>query len=217
MLNKKYDNLLFDLDGTLTESHTGIINSIEYALSKFGLTNLSHELLMTFIGPPLTHCFKKHFGFDESRAQKALAFYRDYFDRQGMYENRVYEDVEETLRQLKDRGHRLFVATSKPETAAVAILKHFGLYKYFDYVAGATLDSSRCQKPDVIKYALETNSITDLSSTVMIGDRVYDVEGAKQNGIQCVGVLYGYGNREELEAAGAICLAQKPSDLLNLL
>ncbi len=212
----KYDNLLFDLDGTLTESHTGIFNSIKYALSKFGLTDLSHELLMTFIGPPLTDCFKKHFSFTESQAQEALAYYRDYFDRKGMFENRVYDGVTETLKELKGRGCKLFVATSKPETAAIAILKHFGIYKYFDYVAGATLDSSRCRKPDVIKYALETNSVTDLTRTIMIGDRIYDVNGAKENGLDCIGVLYGYGSRQELETAGAMCLAERPTDLLKL-
>ena len=146
-----------------------------------------------------------------------LQYYREYFKPYGLYENTVYEGIKELLSELKKQGKKLVLATSKPEPFAIEILKHFELDKYFDFVAGATMDEKRVRKADVIAYALESCRITELSATIMVGDREHDVMGAKEVGLECVGVLYGYGDLEELKNAGATYIAKKPRDILKIL
>lgn len=209
------DSVLFDLDGTLTDPFEGITNSVAYALNKFGIDVSDRRSLTPFIGPPLRESFSVFYGFSKKDAEKAVSYYREYYAETGIFENTVYDGIKDVLAELKARGKKLVVATSKPEIFAKRILEHFSL-GYFDFVAGATLDSARVTKSDVISYALREGGINDRSRTVMVGDRKHDVYGAKQNGIRCIGVLYGYGNKEELIQAGADYLIAEPSDILSV-
>ncbi len=199
-LNK--DVLLFDLDGTLTDSALGIINCIKYSKDVLGLPEPDCEYTV-FVGPPLYDTYTEHFGCDHDLAWKAIEAYRVRYNDIGWKENYVYDGVEEMLKVLKEKGKILLVATSKPEAAAKRILEYFGLAKYFDYIGGADYEGKLATKADVINYVFETMSITDRSNTIMIGDRYHDVNGAKAMGIECIGVTYGYGDRAELEGAGA--------------
>ena len=210
-----YNTVLFDLDGTLTDSAPGIINSVIYALKKMGIEETDREKLHAFIGPPLMESFAKYYGFDHETCLTALVNYREYFSVDGKFENDVYEGIPEVLEELKAQGKRLIVATSKPELFARQIIEHFDLDKYFDFVGGASMDETRNTKPEVIKYALSECGITDLDDVVMIGDRHHDVEGAAEFGIKTVGVLFGYGSLDELKDAGAAYIAETPADILK--
>lgn len=214
-----YNTILFDLDGTLTDPGIGITNSVAYALSKWNIEVTDRSELYKFIGPPLLDSFAGYYGFFEEDCQKALTYYREYFRSKGIYENEVYPGVVEMLETLKNSGKKIILATSKPEEFAIIILKHFDLYKYFDFVAGATMDESRNKKGDVIKYALESCGIdkTDLKDVIMVGDRKHDVHGATENDLDCIGVLFGYGDREELETAGAKYIAEQIADILKFI
>lgn len=212
-----YDHILFDLDGTLTDPGEGITNSVAYALEKWHIQEPDRTKLYRFIGPPLDESFMKYYGFSWAQAQRAVEYYREYFQDRGIFENEVYEGIEELLQKLKAAGKQIILATSKPEEYAKRILIHFGLNRYFDFVAGATMDGKRQKKADVIFYALANCGITDLARVVMIGDREHDVLGARQAGVDSIGVLYGYGDRQELEAAGATCIADTVAGILPLL
>jgi len=212
-----YKYILFDLDGTLTNPGLGITNSVMYALKKFDIKVKDRASLYKFIGPPLLDSFEQYYGFTKSQSELALKYYREYFKPQGLYENEVYTGIEHLLTELKARKMTLILATSKPEEFAIEILKHFDLYKYFDFVAGATMDEKRVKKADVIAYALESCNISDLSSVIMIGDRKHDVLGAKQVRVNSIGVLYGYGDYEELKNAGATYIAENTEDILKII
>lgn len=207
--------VLFDLDGTLTDPADGITRSVQHALAAFGLTAPREELL-DFIGPPLADSFIRRFGFTEVQAAEAIRLYREYFSVQGIYENQVYPGIPELLKKLRAAGKRLFLATSKPEIFARKILVHFGLEDAFEFAGGSTLDSSRVRKGDVIRYVLEEAGI-DAADAVMVGDREHDVLGAAEVGIPCVGVLYGYGSRQELQEASAAAVVVNPLQLERLL
>lgn len=212
-----FDTVLFDLDGTLTDPLEGISNSIIYALKKFGITAPDKPLLKKFIGPPLTESFSEYCGLNHSDALHAVDYYREYFSVAGIFENKPYEGVCELLSGLKERGYTAIVATSKPEQFAKAIVQHFGLEQYFKEICGATMDQSRTQKADVIAYALKKCEIKekDKKRAVMVGDRKHDIIGAKTNGLSSIGVLYGYGSKEELLEAGANYIANSPVDILH--
>ena len=210
-----YKYILFDLDGTLTNPELGITNCVMYALEKFGIKENDRKKLHPFIGPPLTYSFHNFYGLSEEESKQAVAFYRERFSVKGLYENDVYVGVPEMLQNLKEQGKKLIIATSKPEEYTIKILKYFELYKYFDFVAGATMDGSRGEKSEIITYALEISSIEDKSQTVMIGDRKYDILGAKENGLDSIGVLYGFGDYEELTNAGATYIAETVEDILG--
>ena len=212
-----YDIIIFDLDGTLTDPGVGITNSVMYALKKFGIEVTDRTELYKFIGPPLKDGFMNFYGFSENDALKAVDYYREYFRDTGIFENRVYDGVETLLNQIKSRGKKIILATSKPEEFAIRILKHFNLYDYFDFVGGATFDGSRGEKQDVMAYALKTFNVTDVSRAVMIGDRKFDIEGANYFKMDSIGVTYGYGSKEELESEGATYIVDSPSDILELL
>lgn len=212
-----YQYILFDLDGTLTDPGLGITNAVMYALKKFNIEVEDRASLYKFIGPPLLDSFEKFYGLSKEESQQALTYYREYFKPYGLYENTVYDGIEELLATLKERGYKLLLATSKPEPFALEILRHFELDKYFDFVAGATMDEKRVMKADVIRYALESFGITELSNVMMVGDREHDVLGAKEVGLSCIGVLYGYGSEEELSNAGATYLAKHPGEILETL
>lgn len=211
-----FDTVLFDLDGTLTDPFEGITNSIVYALKKFGIEVADKRTLIDFIGPPLLESFSSRYGFAEDMAQKAVEYYREYFSQKGIFENRVYSGVEDMLKALKFRGVRILLATSKPQPFAERILAHFKLSEYFDFVAGASFGKERSQKADVIAYAIESGKV-NVESAVMVGDRKHDVLGAKANGLKSIGVLYGYGSRDELLKSGADFLANEPADILKLI
>lgn len=210
-----YQYILFDLDGTLTDPGLGITNSVMYALKKFNIEVDERASLYKFIGPPLQGSFQNFYGFSEEESALAVEYYREYFRDRGLYENEVYEGIPELLSDLKKQGKKLILATSKPEEFAKEILRYFDLAKYFDFVAGATMDSTRVKKADVIAHALNQCHITDVSVAIMIGDREHDILGAKQVGMDAIGVLYGYGNLEELKVAGADDIVSKPCDIAN--
>lgn len=197
----KYKYVLFDLDGTLTDSKEGITKSVQYALKKYGITVENLDSLEVFIGPPLKDSFMEYYNFDAEKAVKAIGYYREYFEEKGLYENKVYDNVEDLLVSLKKLGLKLIIATSKPTVFSETILKNFNLDKYFDAIVGSNLDGTRSKKGQVIEYALENCNITNLEEVVMVGDRKHDVIGAKGNNIDCIGVRYGYGSPEELKSA----------------
>ncbi len=210
-----YQYLLFDLDGTLTDPGLGITNSVMYALHKFNIDVSDRSKLYPFIGPPLKESFRSFYGFSDEQCERAVQYYREYFKKSGMYENKVYDGIHDLLTRLKTNGKTLIVATSKPEVFAFEILRHFDLYKYFDFAAGATMNDVRNQKADIIRYALGSCGITAKSSAIMIGDRKHDIIGAKENGLDSVGILYGYGTYDELKNAGATFIAAEPADIWN--
>ena len=194
-----YHTILFDLDGTLTDSGPGITNSVAYALKKWNIEEKDINVLRKFVGPPLDASFAKYYGFSKEKCVQAIQYYREYYLTKGIYENQVYDGMEELLKWLRDTGRRAIVATSKPEPSAIHVLEYFHMDSYFDIIAGATMDGSRVEKSDVIRYALDRAGIRDLSGVVLVGDRENDIQGAKANGLDSIGVLYGYGSRGELE------------------
>lgn len=210
-----YNTILFDLDGTLTDPGIGITNSVAYALNKFGISVADKTELYKFIGPPLKDSFMKYYGFNQSKALLAVDYYREYFRDKGIFENKVYDGVQKLLSDIKNSGRKIALATSKPELFAKQILDYFNLTEYFDFVGGATMDSSRNTKGDVINYTLQNLKIKDLSTVVMVGDREHDIIGAKQAGIDSIGVLFGYGDRKELENAGAVYIAKTVKEIIN--
>lgn len=214
-MGKSYRYCLFDLDGTLIDSSLGITNSVIYALKKFGIQESDRTALYRFIGPPLTDSFREFYGFSEEMCQDAVRYYREYYKQKGIYENQVYEGMEDLLAKIRERNREMIVATSKPEVFAREIIRYFHLAPYFSYVAGMELDGRRGTKAEVIDYALRESGIVCKSEVLMIGDRRHDVEGAHQARIDCLGVLYGFGSREELEKAGADEIAVSVSDILR--
>jgi len=209
--------IFFDLDGTLTDPGLGITKSVAYALKYWNIEVAELERLYPFIGPPLMESFQKFYGFTPAQSEEALYKYREYFGVTGLFENEVYPGIPELLQSLKDKGHILSLATSKPEEYSVRILERFDLLKYFDFVAGATMDEKRVRKDEIIAYALEHFDIKDKNYVIMIGDREHDILGAKANGLKSIGVLYGYGNLEELQSAGADRIAEDVAGLQKLL
>ena len=214
---RNYDVILFDLDGTLTDSAPGILNSVRYACRKLGLEIPSEATLRKFLGPPLIDSFRTLAGLSDAEADHAVSAFREYFPTKGIFENEVYDGVPALLVDLKAAGKTVIIATSKPEDFAKRIMAHFDLAQYCDFVCGATMDETRTDKAEVIAYALETAGITDKSRVVMVGDREHDVVGAKKNGLPCIGAVYGYGSAEELTAAGAAALADTVDELHKLL
>lgn len=212
-----YNVILFDLDGTLTDPGAGITNSVAYALKKWNIEVTDRSTLYKFIGPPLQESFAVYYGLSEEDSWKSVEYFREYFREKGIFENEVYPGIEELLKSLKAAGKTVIVATSKPQDFAVQILEHFQLDQYFDVIAGASMDETRVKKAEIIEDGLAAAGITDLSSVVMIGDREHDVFGAKQMGVDSIGVLFGYGSREELTAAGATYIAETVEDILKLL
>lgn len=213
----RFDTILFDLDGTLTDPALGITNSVMYSLEKFGIPVPDRTKLYPFIGPPLLDSYMERFGMTKEEAEQAIAYYREYFKEKGLFENTPYPGISEMLAALKAAGKRLYLATSKPIVFAERILEHFSLAPYFNGAVGATLDGKLSEKEDVIAEALRRYQITDLSHTAMVGDRKFDILGAKKNHLISVGVLFGYGSHEELTEAGADHLAETVDDLRNIL
>lgn len=206
--------ILFDLDGTLTDSGEGIINCAIMALEHYGCPIPSREEMRTFVGPPLHESFIRH-GIPAEKAEEAIEIYRSRYIPIGAYENTPYPGVRELLEKLKAQGHTLYVATSKPETTSVKILEHFDLAKYFDRICGASMDTSRSSKEAVIAYLLELSGRD--SDIVMVGDTKFDVIGAAAHGIPAIGVSWGYGKVEDMVSAGAAAIAYSMDELFALL
>lgn len=205
--------LLFDLDGTLTDPALGITRSAQFALRRFGIDEPDLTRLHRFIGPPLLDSFRDFYGMTAEQAREALAAYREYYAVTGIYENEVYPGIPELLRDARRAGYRVIMATSKPEMYACRLMQHFGLTEHFTCIAGADMAEKRADKAAVIRHVMEREGLTDPAEAVMIGDRRFDVEGGRSLGMRTVGVLYGYGDREELTAAGADAIAATVDDL----
>lgn len=209
-------NLLFDLDGTLTEPKTGITRCIQYALTGMGCAAPDEADLVHFIGPPLSQTFGHLLATtDERTINRAVMLYRERFTEVGMYENEVYAGMADTLATLVAEGHWLYLATSKPHIFATKILHHFGLAHYFQAIHGAELDGTRQDKADLIAHILHTETLS-AAETAMIGDRKHDILGALANGVTTIGVLWGYGSAAELTEANATYLAADQSALLRI-
>lgn len=214
-----FDVVLFDLDGTLTDPKQGITSCVQYALADIGIDEPDLDNLEDFIGPPLKEHFMERYSLDETTAKACVDKYRERYNPIGVYENKMYEGIDKVLETLKERGIKLAVASSKPTMLVNVVLEHFGLMKYFDVVAGSELDGTRTRKSDVIRYAFELLDEKGLSHErpIMVGDRKHDVIGAREAGIPCMAVAYGYGSMEELAAEHPDFIAKKVSDIADII
>ncbi|MGE6399969.1 MULTISPECIES: HAD family hydrolase [Bacillus cereus group] len=208
-----YTTFLFDLDGTLTDPKEGIINSVLYALEKIGIEEVNISELDSFIGPPIQQSFVDRYNMNEIEVERAVFYFREYLKQSGLLENKVYDGIGALLQELKDDGNRLFVATSKPTVFAEQVIEHFQLTSFFEEIVGSNLDGTRIKKEEIIAHILQTNEELQKEEMVMIGDRKHDVIGANSNGIASIGVLYGYGNENELSDAGAIHIVKDVEEL----
>lgn len=213
-----YTHIFFDLDGTITDPKEGITNSVAYALAAFGIRE-DPDRLTPFIGPPLTDSFMEFYHFDLPTAQKAVEKYREYFSKTGIFENRVFPGTLPLLARLKEAGKTVCLATSKPEVFARQILEHFHIDGYFDEIVGSCLDGTRTKKGEVIAEVFRRlgDVCPDKASCVMVGDRLHDIAGARENGLDSIGVTFGYGSEEELSSAGATYIAHSFEELSQLL
>lgn len=203
-------NILFDLDGTITNSYEGIVNAVKFSLDKINF-KYDETKLISFIGPPLKDSYME-LGFSETESKARIEDFRDYYFKKGMKEMHLYDGIEDTIKNLHDKGYKIYLATSKVESSAKKILSDNHLLKYFSYVAGATMDQSRVEKEDVIAYLLDKTGIKPEES-IMVGDRHHDIEGAKMNNIRAIAAEYGFGNKEEYE--NSVFVAQKPTDIYD--
>jgi phosphoglycolate phosphatase len=215
--NNKYNTILFDLDGTLTDPKTGITKSVQYALKSFDIIIDDLYDLDKFIGPPLNESFIEYYGFNETQAASAVDKYREYFSVKGIYENILYPGIYELVNSLVKYGKVLVLATSKPTVFAERILDHFKLKNMFSFIAGSGLDGSRARKEDILRYILNEMKCENNAGVIMVGDRKYDIIGANEVGIDSVGVLYGYGTLEELREENATYVVDSVKDLGDLL
>ena len=231
----KYQFILFDLDGTVTDSGPGIMNAARRALLRYNIEDADPERLRLFVGPPLDKSFIERYGFSEEDAWKAIGYFREYYNDKGIFENSVYPGMEELLSGLKERGYTVAIASSKPQVMIHKVLGHFDIEKYFDVIVGCELDGTRSTKSEVVQevlsqlatLAVEKGLFTEKDTidtepaesvkqhAIMIGDRCYDAEGAHALGLPCIGILYGYGSREEMEQAKADYILETVKDLEN--
>lgn len=211
-----YKYIFLDLDGTLTDPFLGITNSVKYALKKFNIDSTNEEL-KCFIGPPLTDSFMEYYHFSFEDAVKAKNYYREVFRVTGMFENEIYPNTIYVLEELKKMGCKLVLATSKPEEFSIKILKHFKIYDYFTFCAGATMNEVRNKKADIIKYAIDNLDIRNMDEILMVGDRFHDCVGAHENGIKCCYVTYGYGSKSEALNYNAEYIIDKFTDLIKII
>ena len=206
------NTVLFDLDGTLTDSGPGITRAVQYALGQMGHEVPPRETLYTFIGPPLHMSFQKHYGMDEETSVEAVRQFRVYYNQMGgILENEVYPGIRELLCDLKKAGKRLMIATSKPQAAAELVMHHFGLSEFVPEIIGGTDDPSRNTKGKVIACCLREYGV-DPGTVIMVGDREHDIHGAAENNIPAIGITWGYGDRAELESAGAKAVFDTPAE-----
>ncbi|MBJ8017673.1 MULTISPECIES: HAD family hydrolase [Bacillus] len=208
-----YTTFLFDLDGTVTDPKKGIVNSVLYALEKVGIEELHVSELDSFIGPPIQQSFVERYNMNEGEVERAVFYFREYLKQRGLLENSVYEGIPNLLKQLKDTGNRLFIATSKPTIFARQVIEHFQLTNYFEDIIGSNLSGTRIKKEEIIAHILQQNEGLNKEEVVMIGDRKHDIIGANHNGIASIGVLYGYGSENELIEVSATHIAKDIEEL----
>ncbi len=218
-----FQYILFDLDGTLTDPKLGITSSVQYALRALGIEEHSLDRLEPFIGPPLADSFREFYHLDDEQIQTAIVKYRERFENQGIYENEIYPGIADMLRALKSDGKELAIASSKPTQFVERILDYFDIKAYFDIIVGSNMDGTRSRKEEVVEEALRRLLPSGLSeaerrsAVAMVGDRRFDIEGAKAHGIFSVGVSFGYAPEGELEQAGADRIVDTVDDLLEAL
>jgi phosphoglycolate phosphatase len=210
-----YTNILFDLDGTLTDSFLGIANSWKYALKKLNI-EIDPDILRTFIGPPLEKTFSEYFKFNRENIEIGKKYYREYFLEKGLYENTLYDGIENLLKEINARNKICILATSKPIVFAEKIVKYLNIDAYFKYAVGGNLEGTFVEKDDIIRYIIESYNLRK-SETIMVGDRKYDIIGANKNGIKSIGVLYGYGSRTELENENPEYIINSANEILEII
>ena len=215
-MSVKYKNILFDLDGVVTDSGEGIMNSVRNALNYFEIDVKDEAELKRFVGPPLITSFSKFYGFDEEKAKLAVEKYREYYRVKGIFEQKIYDGIERLLGELHKSDKKVFLATSKPEAFAKQILEHFNLAQNFTCISGATMDLSKSKKTQIIGDIIKDHNL-NLEETVMIGDRAEDIIGANENHINSIGVLYGYGDYEELSKVEPTYIVKDVKELMGLL
>jgi phosphoglycolate phosphatase len=204
---------LFDLDGTLTDSGPGIVEGLRYALDAMDIEHPDDATIRTFLGPPLMVTFRDHFGMDDDQIEEGIRLYREHYNDIGLFNNIVFDGIPELLAALQADGYTLATATSKPTETATRILVHFDLAQHFTFIGGATMDSSRSLKADVIAHTLQSVKANEFDVIHMVGDRGHDVIGARAHGIETIGVTWGYGSPDELTQAGARVLVHTPADI----
>ena len=214
---KNYEIIIFDLDGTLSNSKEGITKSVQYALSKLGIIEENLDSLEHFIGPPLKDEMIRTYKVSEEEAEKAVAYYRERYVPKGIYETEIYPGTEEMLSNLKSSGKRIALATSKPQQMAEEVLQYLKIERYFDSVMGAELTGPRQSKRAVLEALLEESKIKDKEKCIMIGDTCYDIDGAKAVGLDSAGVAYGFGNTIEMLEHGALTVFKKTEDIIRFL
>ena len=218
-MNNKFHTVAFDLDGTLSDPMRGLTSGFRYAFRKMKIDYGDERVLKSFIGPPLRDEWMARYSLTRESAEEAVAYFREYYSIYGWWDNDLYEGVTELLSALKAAGKRIVLATSKPDVHSRKILGRFGLTQYFDFSEGASFDTSREKKSDVLRYALEKVGVSKVSfdGVIMVGDTKYDIDGAREVGVKSVGVLWGYGGREELLSHGADFIAEDVSSLYKIL
>lgn len=212
MANKKYDYILFDFDGTIADTSEGIFDSFDYVRKTLGGRDIPRSEYNKMIGPPLAFSFRKFFGFGEDEIERAIRTYRVEYERAGLFKCKMYDGMKDVFSSLRQAGKSLFVATSKPEVYARKLMAHFGVSEFFSYIG-----EKRAKKSEVIEYVLSASNVKDKSRAVIVGDRLHDAQGAKEAGIDCIGVLFGFGSEAELKNAGVEKIAQTPADILKIL
>lgn len=211
-----WNNILFDLDGTLTDPAEGITGAVRHAVDKMGHAQLPQETLLKFIGPPLDEMFIEVCGFSQEECLDAIVYFREYYTDTGIHQNAIFEGMADLLAQLKTAGKMLYIATTKPTIFAKKVLEAFDIDQYFTYISGSELTHAGLPKAEIVRRVLEETGI-DAAASVMVGDRLHDVIGAHENGLPCIGLLLGYGGRQELEKAGADYIAEDIPALKKLL
>ena len=214
---KEYKVVAFDLDGTLIDPRSGLVESFAYALDKMGIDYRDKASLTRFIGPPLFSEWQRLYALSYEEASKALDLFHEYYSVYGWWDNFLYPGVEEMLKDLKARGKRIVITTSKPEFFAKKIIDRLGLNDYFDFIGAALNDKVRDKKEEVIRYALSEIGGPPLEECILVGDRVFDAEGARAVGIDSLGVTYGYGSPEEISSSGFTYVANTVSDIAKML
>ena len=207
--------VLFDLDGTITDSSEGITNSIQFALNKMGLNENNKEKLRSYVGPSLKQTFLSNYFPNGDQYKEAIKHYRTYYSKKGIYENNLYEGIVEVLEQIKKQGGKIALSTAKPTYFAKIILKHFNISPYFDVVVGSHLEGTRTDKKEIIFETLDQLGLPDSNKCFMIGDREYDIIGGKHHRLKTIGVSYGYAPKGELESANPNYIISHPSEIFN--
>ncbi len=215
----KFENILFDLDGTIIKSDRGVTIGIERSLKAIGVDVGDKSTLLKFLGPPMYESYTKYYNITDEEYSKALDVFHDYYRSKGIFECEIYAGIEKTFARLKEAGAKLYVATSKPEREARRIIEHFNLEKYFDFIGGSDGDhgTDRCTKTAVMEYVLDKVNIQDKSKVLMVGDRFHDIEGAKNLGVSCLSVLYGYGNLKEFEKYKTDYIVESTEDIADFI